>query len=107
MEKAAGTALWWEKTMYCPLPMQCTAYLTAVLADEIRVYPGRDGASIALGPYYGGQVSYFEVDPDGDGTLFQQDSEEDLAIIGFDLSFGTLTGWFGLEPDDLKSVLKK
>jgi len=39
------------------------------LADEIRFYPGRDGASIPLGPYYGGQVNYFEVDPDGDGTL--------------------------------------
>jgi V8-like Glu-specific endopeptidase len=69
------------------------------LADEIRVYPGRDGASILLGPYYGGKVNYFEVDPDGDGTLSQQDSEDDLAVIGFDLSFGTLTGWFGLVPD--------
>jgi V8-like Glu-specific endopeptidase len=69
------------------------------LADEIRVYPGRDGASIPLGPYYGGYVNYFEVDPDGDGTLSQLDSEDDLAIIGFDMSFGTLTGWFGLDPD--------
>ncbi|MCA1793238.1 MAG: trypsin-like serine protease [Desulfobacteraceae bacterium] len=69
------------------------------LADEIRVYPGRDGASIPLGPYYGGHVNYFEVDPDGDGTLSQQDSEDDLAIIGFDISFGNQTGWFGLDPD--------
>jgi V8-like Glu-specific endopeptidase len=69
------------------------------LADEIRVYPGRDDTSIPMGPYYGGQVNYFEVDQDGDGALSQQDSEDDLAIVGFDFSFGTQTGWFGLDPD--------
>jgi hypothetical protein len=27
------------------------------------------------------------------------DAGDDLAIVGFDMSFGTLTGWFGLDPD--------
>ena len=67
------------------------------LAEDINVYPGRNGFDMPFGSYDWDFVSYFEVDLDGDGYLYKSDSEKDLAVIGFDQPIGDETGWFGLD----------
>jgi V8-like Glu-specific endopeptidase len=67
------------------------------LAEDITVYPGRNGSDMPFGSYDWDFVSYFEVDLDGDGYLYKSDSEKDLAVIGFDQPIGDETGWFGLD----------
>jgi V8-like Glu-specific endopeptidase len=67
------------------------------LAEDITVYPGRNGSDMPFGSYDWDFVNYFEVDLDGDGYLYKSDSEKDLAVIGFDQPIGDETGWFGLD----------
>jgi V8-like Glu-specific endopeptidase len=69
------------------------------VAEDIKVYPGRDGSNIPFGSYEWDLVNYFEVDQDGDGFLDREDSEYDLAVVGFDTALGNYTGWFGLDPN--------
>ncbi len=68
------------------------------LAQEIEVYPARDGSSMPFGSYQGAHANYFEVDQDNDGLLSRAESEYDLAVVGFETAFGNDTGWFELEP---------
>ncbi len=68
------------------------------LAEDIDVYPGRDGSDITFGSYDAEYVNYFEVDQDGDGLLTRAESEYDFALLGFDTVFGDDTGWFELDP---------
>ncbi len=67
------------------------------LAQEIEVYPAREGSSMPFGSYQGACVNYFEVDQDNDGLSNRAESEHDLAVVGFETAFGNDTGWFGLE----------
>jgi V8-like Glu-specific endopeptidase len=69
------------------------------LADDITVYPGKDGYVNPYGVYEASSASYFEVDQDGDSLLSTQESEDDLAVLGFDAAFGYDTGWFDLDPN--------
>lgn len=68
------------------------------LAEGIEVYPGRDGYDVPFGAYESDYVDYFEVDQDGDGMLSTSDSEDDIAVLGFDTAFGNETGWFAVDP---------
>ena len=67
------------------------------LADEITVYPGRDGNDRPYGSYEAGWADYFEVDLDNDNIFSRQESEDDVAVLGFDAPFGETTGWFGID----------
>lgn len=69
------------------------------VASTIYVYPGRDGTSQPYGSYTADRVSYYAVDSDGDGLLYQTESQYDLAVLGFSETFGTSTGWFGIDPN--------
>ncbi|MCF8106521.1 MAG: DUF4214 domain-containing protein [Desulfohalobiaceae bacterium] len=68
------------------------------LAEDIVVFPARDGPLLPFGPYDGDYVNYYEIDQDNDGLLTRAESEYDLAMIGFDTAFGNDTGWFDIEP---------
>ena len=67
------------------------------LAEEVNVYPALDGSDSPFGSYEWDFVNYFEVDLDGDNQMYKSDSENDLAVIGFDQPLGDETGWFGLD----------
>lgn len=68
------------------------------IADLIKVYPGKDGWSEPFGSYTYDLVNYFEIDH-SDGFINQEESQYDLALLGFSEDVGTLTGWFGIDPD--------
>lgn len=67
------------------------------LAENVRIYPGLDGSNIPIGPYAGDYVNYFEADHNNDGLMTREESQYDLAMIGFETAYGEDTGWFGLE----------
>ncbi len=69
------------------------------LAEEITVYPARDGSDSPFGGYEYDIVNYYEVDQDGDGLIFRSESEYDIALLGFETAFGNDTGWFELDPN--------
>jgi Ca2+-binding RTX toxin-like protein len=68
------------------------------LAEEIVVYPGRDGGETPYGSYSADYANYFQIDQDGDDLLSQADSEEDIAVLGFDTRIADQTGQFGIDP---------
>ncbi len=68
------------------------------LAEDIDVYPGRDGSDSPFGSYDADSANYFLVDQDGDDKVTAEESEDDVAILGFDSAFGNETDWFGLDP---------
>jgi len=68
------------------------------LATSITVYPGRDGGNSPYGSYDADWVNYYTVDSDGDGFLTQTESQWDIALLGFDETIGSTTGWFGIDP---------
>ena len=67
------------------------------LAEEITVYPGKDGSENPYGSYEGGYANYFEVDQDNDGMSTRRESENDIALLGFEEEIGDITGWFGID----------
>lgn len=68
------------------------------VADSVDVYPGLDGYDdMPYGSYDADSLNYFEIDQDADGKLSKSESEDDLAMIGFDRAIGDNTGWFGLD----------
>lgn len=74
------------------------------LAEEIVVYPGRDGAQTPYGSYSAAYANYFEIDQDGDGLLSPADSEDDIAILGFDTELSDQTGQFRIDPYGLDGI---
>lgn len=68
------------------------------LATRVTVYPGRDGATSPFGSYIANKINYFDYDSNNDGLLTKDESEYDLAVLGFNKAFGNITGWFGLDP---------
>jgi Ca2+-binding RTX toxin-like protein len=73
-------------------------------ATSVQVTPARDGGSQPFGSFSAQTWNYFPVDQDGDGFLFQSDSEVDLAILGFEQRLGDQTGWFGLSPNSVSGI---
>lgn len=68
------------------------------LATAVTVYPGRDGSDSPFGSYNAARVNYFDIDTNNDGLLSKDESESDLAVLGFTSAVGNKTGWFGLDP---------
>ena len=69
------------------------------VAEDVDVYPGLDRSQAPFGSYDADYVNYFEVDQDGDGLMTRSDSEDDLAVLGFDQEIVEQTGKFNLDPN--------
>ncbi|MCG6659759.1 DUF4214 domain-containing protein [Halomonas campisalis] len=68
------------------------------LAEQVTVYPGHDGRIDPADGYLAGYAEYYQLEPAESGKLTIQESQDDLALLGFDTSLGLETGWFALGP---------
>ncbi|NWO04421.1 MAG: DUF4214 domain-containing protein [Alteromonadaceae bacterium] len=68
--------------------------ITDSLAEQITVYPGRDGSSVPFGSFEAAFVQSYKVRSDSEGRLFQSDSEDDIALIALDQPVGDYLQWF-------------
>jgi Ca2+-binding RTX toxin-like protein len=70
------------------------------LATSVTVYPAMDGYDYQpFGSYEVDLINYFEIDDDGDGLLYPEDSERDVALLGFSELIGDDTGMFQIDPN--------
>lgn len=68
------------------------------MADRVTVYPGHDGRLDPVNSYSANYAEYYQLEPEQAGRLTMQESQNDLALLGFDTALGLETGWFTLGP---------
>jgi|SRR5690554_1961933 len=68
------------------------------LAEHIVVYPGHDGAVDPHSGHPAHFAEYYQLTPSHPGKLTIAESQEDLALLGFETPLGLETGWFTLGP---------
>lgn len=68
------------------------------LAEQVTVYAGHDGRIAPASGHAAGYAEYYPLEPAEPGRLTLQESQDDLALLGFDTPLGLETGWFALGP---------
>ncbi|MBZ0332068.1 DUF4214 domain-containing protein [Halomonas sp. ANAO-440] len=68
------------------------------MAERVTVYPGHDGWIDPADGYSSSYAQYYQLEPTRPGSVTIQESQDDLALLGFDTALGLETGWFTLGP---------
>ncbi len=75
-------------------------------ATAITVYPGFDGGVMPYGAYAAETISYFEVDANQDGLMDKNESQWDVAVVGFAEALAPNGQWFGLDPGQTTGIYR-